>query len=104
MIMSQMENLRVALTKLARTSDILNETLDTDNGFDLIVANEKASAELRRIRCIRSELRPCEDDTIVFLPPDNNLLKAVATMGCVTTSGGSFVVSLTDLTVRMVSF
>lgn len=85
-----MENLRIALTKLARTSDLLNETLETGSGLELIAANERASSELKRIRCIRSELRPCEDDNVVFMPPDNNLLRAVTSMGNISTSATSY--------------
>lgn len=68
-LVSQMENLRIALAKLARTSDMLNETLETGSGLELIAANERASSDLKQIRCIRSELRPCEDENIVFMPP-----------------------------------
>lgn len=89
--MTQMETLRIALTKLARTSDLLNEALETGNGFDVIAANEKASNDLKRIRSIRSELTPCEDEAILFVPPENNLLRAVSSMGNISTSGACFI-------------
>lgn len=91
---AQLDNLRHALAKLARTSEFLNDNLETGSGYDLIAANEKACAELKRIRCIRSELRPCEDDGIAFLPPDGSLFRAVTSMGCVSMSSGTYMVGV----------
>ncbi|KAF5302014.1 hypothetical protein FQA39_LY10484 [Lamprigera yunnana] len=78
---NQMETLRVALTKLARMSDLLNESLEGSTGIDIISINEKVSNDLKQIRAIRSDLTPCEDDNIVFVPPDINLLRAISALG-----------------------
>ncbi|KAK4885456.1 hypothetical protein RN001_001727 [Aquatica leii] len=78
---NQMETLRVALTKLARMSDLLSESLEGSTGIDIISINEKVSNDLKQIRAIRSDLTPCEDDNIVFVPPDINLLRAISSLG-----------------------
>ncbi|XP_050506283.1 E3 ubiquitin-protein ligase TRIM71 [Diabrotica virgifera virgifera] len=84
LLMSQVENLRMALTKLSCISDILNESVDSANSFDLIAVNEKAVNELKQIRALRPELIPCEDDGIMFLPPDNGFLRAISSIGSLT--------------------
>ncbi|KAJ8928873.1 hypothetical protein NQ314_018494 [Rhamnusium bicolor] len=82
----QMENLRVALSKLARTSDLLNECMDSQNAYELNVANDKAANELKQIRSLKPELIPNEDDGIMFLPPENGFLRTISTIGNVTIS------------------
>lgn len=77
----QAENLRVALTRLVRITDILNETLETTTGLDLLTANEKTATELKQLRSIRSSLKPCEDATIEFIQPGNSVLKALVNFG-----------------------
>ncbi|KAJ8923951.1 hypothetical protein NQ315_006727 [Exocentrus adspersus] len=84
LLTNQMENLRTALSKLARVFDLLNESKDSTGAFDLILANEKAANELKLIRCIKSDLTPCEDDNIMFIPPDPSILSAISTIGNVT--------------------
>ncbi|KAG5892471.1 hypothetical protein JTB14_017435 [Gonioctena quinquepunctata] len=86
LLMSQLENLRVALMRLASTSDVLNESIDPSNSFDLIAINERASNELKQIRALRPELVPCEDDGIMFLPPENGFLRAISSIGNVSMS------------------
>lgn len=86
LLTTQMNNLRMALTKLARTFDLLNECKDSSNTYELITANEKAANELKQIRSLKSELVPCEDDVIMFLPPDNGFLSAISSIGSVTIS------------------
>ncbi|CAH1184660.1 unnamed protein product [Phyllotreta striolata] len=86
LLLSQLENLRVALSKLSYTSDLLSETIDMTNTFELITINEKATNELKQIRALRPELVPCEDDGIMFLPPDNGFLRAISSIGNLTLS------------------
>ncbi|KAF2884307.1 hypothetical protein ILUMI_21869 [Ignelater luminosus] len=89
---SQMENLRHALAKLARISDLLNESLETNNGLEIISVNEKAANELKQIRSIRPDLTPCEDDNIVFVAPDVNLLRAISSLGSLNISNNNLMV------------
>lgn len=84
-----MNKLKSALTKLARTSETLTEALESNNGFELMATNEKVAVDLREIRGLRSELRPYEDDTIIFIPPDHSFQKAIFNLGCVTASNGN---------------
>lgn len=91
--MSQRDRLKQALNKLAKTSNILNEALDGGSGFDLMVANEKASIKLTEVRSLRFHLKPCEDANIVFIPPDNNFLRAISHCGGVATPGDGTLVS-----------
>ncbi|CAG9813228.1 unnamed protein product [Phaedon cochleariae] len=86
LLMSQVENLRVALSKLTCTSDLLNESVDATNAFDIIGINERATNDLKQIRTLRPELSPCEDDGIMFLPPDNGFLRAISSIGNVSIS------------------
>lgn len=83
LLINQMETLSLALSKLARTSDLLNESLESTNAFDLITASERATIELKTIRGIRSDLVPCEDDAIIFVPPDTTFLRAISSIGSV---------------------
>lgn len=80
-LIAQMDGLRIAMGKLSRTNDILSECQDTGNGLDIIFANERAEGELKQLRSLRGNLHPCEDDMIVFNPPDDQLLQAVGNMG-----------------------
>lgn len=85
----QMENLRLTLAKLSRTSDMLNESLESGNSLELMMANEKAAAELKLLRGIlgdHSVTAEITDDSLIFLPPDGTLLRAVGSMGSLTTS------------------
>ncbi|XP_031356580.1 E3 ubiquitin-protein ligase TRIM71 isoform X2 [Photinus pyralis] len=88
---NQMEALRVALAKLARMSDLLNESIEGATGIDIISINEKLSTELKQIRTIQSDLAPCEDDNIVFVPSNLNLLRAVSSLGSLSMPNSSLV-------------
>lgn len=85
-LQSQMESMRVALGKLARVSDMLNESLDITGGLDALSVNEKAAAELKLIRATKLDLVPCHEESIVFVPPDLTLLRAVSSLGSLSTS------------------
>ncbi|VEN37474.1 unnamed protein product [Callosobruchus maculatus] len=86
LLLTQLESLRITLNKLARTADLLSESVDLPNPYDLIAVNEKAANEIKQIRMMRLELAPCEDDGIMFLPPDNGFLRAISSIGNVTVS------------------
>lgn len=81
-----MESMRVALTKLARVSDMLSESLDITSSLDALSVNEKAAAELKLIRATKLDLVPCHEDAILFVPPDLTLLRAVSALGSLSTS------------------
>ncbi|KAJ8976518.1 hypothetical protein NQ317_009087, partial [Molorchus minor] len=81
LLMSQMESLRIAFSRLTKTSDMLNETAESFNTFDVMCANEKAANELKQIRTLRPEMIPCEDDVITYVPPDNGFLRLISTIG-----------------------
>lgn len=85
----QMENLRVALSRLARISDLLNETLDNTSGLELLSSNEKAATELKQLRSIRASLKPCEESSINFIHPDSSILKALVNLGNVSTQSNT---------------
>lgn len=67
---NQVDYLRSALGKLIRTADILNDSLTTNNGIEMMITSEKAALDLKQIRTIRSDLTPCETDHILFVPSD----------------------------------
>lgn len=85
-LQSQMESMRVALTKLMRVSDMLNESLDITSSLDALSVNEKAAAELKLIRATKLDLVPCHEDGIVFIPPDLTLLRVMSSLGSLSVS------------------
>lgn len=87
---AQMENLRISLTKLAKLSDILNEALEGVTGIDIICFNERVSNELKQIHANITDFVPCEDDNIVFIPPDLNLLQAIISLGTLNVSSSNY--------------
>lgn len=87
MLMAQQENLRIALGKLARTSDLLTDSIESSqNAYDLMLANDRAERELKQFRPLGSELLPCEDDSMVFLPPESVFLRAISQFGSINPS------------------
>lgn len=88
-LMIQMEGLRVALGRLIRISDLLTETLNTSSGLELLAANEKAATELKQLKAVRTNLKPCEEAHISFNQPDNSIIRALVNMGSIGTSSQS---------------
>ncbi|XP_044740184.1 E3 ubiquitin-protein ligase TRIM71 isoform X2 [Chrysoperla carnea] len=85
-LLVQMDGLRLALSRLARTTDLLGEALENSAPIEILLKNEKAAAELRKLRNLQVNLIPRENDFIMYTPPEPGLLRAVATMGCVQAS------------------
>ncbi|CAH0551130.1 unnamed protein product [Brassicogethes aeneus] len=84
MLMAQQESLRIALAKLARTSDLLTDSIETSqNALDIMIGNEKAEAELKQIRPFSMELVPCEDDNLMFIPAESGFLRAISQFGSI---------------------
>lgn len=72
-LLSQMDRLKIAETKLNYVNELLRDTTLDSNGsppskIDLFLINEKAAHELRLLRAFKSELAPCEDDNVYFVP------------------------------------
>nr|CAD7410529.1 unnamed protein product [Timema poppensis] len=82
----QLDSLHLALTRLGRTQQSLNEALEVGTGLELLCIKEKASLELKQVRIVRGPLHPVEDDQIAFCQPDTMLFHAVAGMGSVRSS------------------
>jgi len=83
----QVEEFRLAFTRCSRTHDMLNDALEGGSSYDLLQAKNQAVSELNIFKQLRLALQPHEDDNIMFLPPDQALLNAIATMGNVSTTG-----------------
>ena len=107
----QMDVLRGLLARFSRLSDSLRDTLQHGSGVDFLHAKEKAAVELTQLRAARANVAPVtagpaplpaipgmpgpgacrplpyEDDALVFIPPEPALLRAVASMGAVSSSG-----------------
>lgn len=87
----QAEVLRGLLQRFVRLSDSLRDTLRHGGTIDQLHAKEKASVELAQLRAARvnvgSAPSPAEDDALVFTAPEPVLLRALSTMGSVTSSG-----------------
>ncbi|XP_026287949.2 E3 ubiquitin-protein ligase TRIM71 [Frankliniella occidentalis] len=94
-LLLQTEQLRSLLQRFVRLSDTLRETLQHDDSVDHLVAKDKAAVELAQLRAARANLSsgaapqvgvPFEDDALVFVPPEPVLLRALGSMGSVTSS------------------
>ncbi|XP_057663360.1 E3 ubiquitin-protein ligase TRIM71 isoform X2 [Diorhabda carinulata] len=81
LLTSQLENLSHVLTELMRISNLLNESSKINNTIDLLKLNDTATNEMRQLRAVRPELTPCEDDDVLFLPPDNTVFRLLSTIG-----------------------
>ncbi|XP_056642620.1 E3 ubiquitin-protein ligase TRIM71 [Diorhabda sublineata] len=81
LLTSQLENLSHVLTELMRISNLLTESSKINNTIDLLKVNDTATNEMRQLRAVRPELTPCEDDDVLFLPPDNTVFRLLSTIG-----------------------
>lgn len=81
LLTNQLDNLRTIYAKLGRTSDILKEAAFCGTPQEVLAINAKAEKELRQIRSLQPMLLPCEDDDIMFLPPDKSFLQTVSSIG-----------------------
>ncbi|CAH1995414.1 unnamed protein product [Acanthoscelides obtectus] len=86
LIFTQLDSLRIMLSRLARTTDVLNECVDMPNPYDLISVNQRVAREIKQVQTMRLELGPCEEDGIMFLPPDANFMSAISSLGNITSS------------------
>ncbi|CAG9127350.1 hypothetical protein JYU34_014238 [Plutella xylostella] len=69
----QMNSLRGILAGLAHTNETLVKCLDLE-GIDLFMAKEKGMAQIEYFACMYKSLQP-RDDSLVFLPPNYELLE-----------------------------
>lgn len=81
LLKTQLENLRQTFAKLSNTSDILNEYSESPNSMEVLAVNEQSAKQLKQISALKSEFVPCEDDGIMFLPPENGFLRAISSFG-----------------------
>lgn len=86
MLLGQQQRLNIAFFQILKTSDMLTQSLDSGTGYELMLANDRACTDLRHMRNLRLNMKPCDDDGIFFLGPDDKFLKEVATMGNIVTS------------------
>ena len=82
----QSEQLKLAISRLRITTDSSEISLDKASESDLVKSKENISSVLQGIRNQRYLLYPCEDDSVLFTPPDNALETAVKSLGLVTSN------------------
>lgn len=83
----QLEHLKIALSKLKIATDSSEFALDRNSDVsELNEARENVLNTLQDVRNSRHILHPCEDDSILFTPPDSALQTALHSMGIISSS------------------
>ena len=82
----QSEQLKLAISRLRITTDSSELNLDTASENELENSAENIANALQGIKKQRYLLHPCEDDSVLFTPPDNALETALKSLGLVTSN------------------
>lgn len=86
-LLKQADGLRIALNRFNCTSDQLSEALELGSSIDLLNAKVQALQDLKTLtRTVKVGLTPQEDDNIGFVLPDASLLRAISSLGEITSS------------------
>ena len=85
----QSEQLKLAISRLRITTDSSELSLKDNNKLsenDIVKSKENIAGVLQGVRNQRYLLHPCEDDSVLFTPPDNALETALKSLGLVTSN------------------
>ena len=84
------EHLRNGIARLTKAAESLSDAIEQSalagNPLDLLVTKDVASSEVFQIRQSRQNLPPPEENWISFTGSENNVLHAIANLGCIVTN------------------
>lgn len=82
----QVDDLKQGLASLTQVVDDVEILLNTGTDIDILKTKDKMVAEMQNMRRLRGHLKPHEDDSLLFTPPDTALYNAISKLGFISSS------------------